>query len=110
MKIELKLTADQVFATARLLEQIYESKPTDIQQKLMRSIALDVADKYIKKQHSLYTKQNLFDAKKKHKITLKFHEAYALHSVIETLIYTVNDIYCNSILKTLLGNLNQKLA
>ena len=110
MKIELKLTADQVFATAKLLEQVYYSEPADTNQKLMRSIAIDVADKYISKQHALHSKQSLFDAKKKHKITLKFHEAYALHSVIETLIHTVNDIYSATILKLILATLNQKLT
>jgi hypothetical protein len=110
MKIEIKITADQVFATSKLLQQVYDTTPVDVNQKIMRSIALDVADKYISKQHALYTKQDLFDAKKKYKITLKFHEAYALHSVIELLLYTVNDVYCNTILKILLATLNQKLA
>ena len=107
--IALKLTADQVFAVAKLMETVYDSIPTDAQHKLLRSIALDVADIYIKKQHSLYKKQSLFDAKKLHKITLKFHEAYALHKVLESFIYTVNDIYCKTILQKLTAILDQKL-
>lgn len=110
MKIELKLSPDQIFAVANLMEKVYETNPIDIDQKIMRSIALDVADIYIKKQHSLYKKQNLFDVKKLHKITLKFHEAYALHNVIESLLYTVSDIYCNTILQKLTATLAQKIA
>ncbi len=110
MNIELKLAPDQVFAVAKLLEQVYETNPTDINQKVMRSIAMDVADKYTKKQHAIYSKQSLFDAKKKHKMSLKFHEAFALHSVIELLLFKVTDIYINSILQSLLATLNQKLA
>ena len=110
MKIELKLTADQIFATAKLLELVYESKPVDTNQKLMRSIAMDVADKFTSKQITLYSSQNLFDNKKKHKMTLKFYEAYALHSVIELLLHTVNDLLKRTILQKLLNELNQKLV
>lgn len=109
MNIELKLTPDQVFAVAKLLEQVYDTNPIDINQKVMRSIAIEVADIYIKKQHSLYKKQTLFDAKKLHKITLKFHEAFALHSVLESLMYTVQDIYCRTILHKLINTLHQKI-
>lgn len=109
MKIELKLSPDQVFAVAHLSEQIYQSNPTDVYQKIWRSIALDVADIYIKKQHHLYKKQTLFDAKKLHKISLKFHEAFALHIVLETLMHTVQDIYCRTILQKLCDTLHQKI-
>jgi hypothetical protein len=110
MTIELKLSPDQIFAVANLMEKVYETNPIDVQQKIMRSIALDVADIYIKKQHSLYKKKSLFDVKKLHKITLKFHEAYALHNVIESMLYTVSDIYCNTILKKITATLHQKLS
>ena len=109
MKIELKLSADQVFAVANLMETVYESIPADKEHKILKSIAMDVADIYIKKVHNLYTKQSLFDVKKLHKITLKYHEAYALHKVLESFIYTVNDIYCKTILQKLTAILDQKL-
>ncbi len=110
MKVELKLTADQVFAIAKLMEQVYESKPILTNEKLMWSIAMDVADKFTKKQHLIYSNQSLFDNKKKHKISLKYHESFALHYAIEALLHSVNDIYNNTILKKVLATLNQKLA
>jgi hypothetical protein len=110
MTIQLKLTPDQIFAVAKLLEKVYQTNPIDVQQKITRSIALDVADIYIKKQHLLYKKQSLFDVKKLHKITLKFHEAYALHNVIESMLHTVSDTYCNTILKKLTATLHPKLV
>lgn len=110
MKIEIQLTADQVFAVAKLLEQVYYSHPIDTNQKIMRSIAIDVADKFTSKQITLYSNQNLFDSKKKHKMTLKFYEAFALHSVIELFLHTVNDLLKTTILQKLLNDLNQKLA
>ena len=110
MNIELKLTADQVFAVAKIMEQVYETNPIDTQQKIMRSIAIDVADKYTNKQHAIYSKQSLFDVKKLHKITLKFHEAYALLSVLELLISTVNDVYSKAILNKIILTLGQKIA
>jgi hypothetical protein len=110
MKIELKLTADQVFAVAKLMQQVYEFKPTETQQKLMRSIAIDVADKYTNKQVAIYSKQSLFDVKKLYKISLKFHEAYALCSVLKLFIHSVNDVYSNTILNKIIAILDQKLA
>ncbi len=110
MNIELKLTADQVFGVAKIMEQVYETNPTDINQKVMRSIAIDVADKYNNKQHAIYSKQSLFDVKKLYKIALKFHEAYALHSVLCLFIGTVNDVYINTILQKIIDNLHQKLS
>lgn len=84
MKIEIKFTADQVFATAKLLEQVYHAYPTqEATQKVHRSIAFDIADKFTTKQRKLYQSKHLFDDKKKHQITLKYHEANTLHTCIQ---------------------------
>jgi hypothetical protein len=110
MKIELKLTADQVFALAKLLEQVYDTKPTTSIEKMIWSICMDIASKFTKKQLDLYSKQSLFDTKKKHNVSLKFHEAYSLHCAIESCINNENDIYSSTILRKVLATLNQKLA
>lgn len=110
MKIELKLSADQVFCVAKMIEQVYDTQTHDVQQKVMKSIAIDIADKFTRKQLELHNKQSLFDAKKKYKVSLKFHEAFALSEVIRLLINTITDVYCKTITNKVLDNLNQQLA
>lgn len=84
MKIELKLTSDQIFAAATLFENIYQAAmPNTIKDKVTRSISFEISDKLTSKKHSLYKSNNLFEVKKKHKITFKYHEANTLYEVIE---------------------------
>ena len=69
MKVELKLSPDTIFATARLLEQVYEmSNAIGQSEKLIRSISYDVADAFLSKQKAVRKKQSLFEDKKKYKI------------------------------------------
>lgn len=83
MKIETKLTSDQIFAVAKLLEQVYDTYPEiKKQDKLVRSIAFDIADKFTTKQRTIYKSNTLFDQKKKYRVTLKFHEAVTLNVII----------------------------
>lgn len=84
MNIEPKLTADQVFAVAKLLEQVYETYPSsNPDQKLVRSISFDLADKFTTKQRTVYKSNSLFDTKKKYKMTLKYHEAFTLYAIVQ---------------------------
>jgi hypothetical protein len=111
MKIELKLTVDQIFAVAKLTGQVYNLEiPTDKGKKFLLSIAFDVADIFAAKQKTLHKKASLFDQNKKPKVTLKLHEASALESIISDLLHTVNDDYNKVILDKLKNELNQKLA
>lgn len=84
MKVETKLTADQIFAVAKLLEQVYETYPSaNPDQKLTRSISFDLADKFTAKQRSVYKSNSLFDAKKRYKMTFKYHEAFTLYAIVQ---------------------------
>lgn len=110
MKVELKITSDTINATARLLEQLYDL-PTPLGQRetIIRSIAYDVADAMLSKQKSVRKKLNLFDAKKKYKISLKFHEAFALYNILNELIINVSDDYNRFIISKLIAEIHQKI-
>jgi hypothetical protein len=109
MKVELKLTADTINAAARLLEQVYDlPNPLGQSEKIIRSIAYDVADAMLSKQKTIRKKLNLFDAQKKHKISLKYHEAFALYNILNELNINVSDDYNRTILNKLKDELHQK--
>lgn len=109
MKVELKLTADTINAAARLLEKVYDlPAPLGQSEKIIRSIAYDVADTMLSKQKTIRKKLNLFDAKKKHKISLKYHEAFALYNILNELNINVSDDYNRTILNKLKDELHQK--
>jgi hypothetical protein len=112
MKVELKLTADAINAAARLLEQVYDLPPATLGQseKVIRSIAYDVAETMLSKQKTIRKKQTLFDAKKKHKVSFKFHEAFALYNILNELFHTVSDDYNRAILGKLIGEVHQKIV
>ncbi|WP_417366841.1 hypothetical protein [Flavobacterium beibuense] len=114
MKIELKLTADELQYLDSVLEDI---SLTTIKKfmfsmansKLMLSVMIDVADKVIKKYQGLSRKVSLFDAKKKHKVEFKYHEASALCSYLVGLRPNEVDPYRKSIVTKLTMDLSQKL-
>ena len=109
MKVELKLTADTINAAARLLEKVYDlPAPLGQSEKIIRSIAYDVADAMLSKQKTIRKKLNLFDAKKKHKISLKYHEAFALYNILNELNINVSDDYNRTILNKSKDDLHQK--
>ncbi|MEB3443101.1 hypothetical protein, partial [Flavobacterium psychrophilum] len=60
MKVELKLNADTINAAARFLEQVYDlPAPLGQNDKIIRSIAYDVADAMLSKQKTIRKKLNL---------------------------------------------------
>ena len=110
MKNEI-YTADQVFAIAKLLEQVYNLYPTvTAEQKIIRSIAFDLEEKFNNKRKQLIKKDSLFDAGKKYKMALKFHEENALKCIIYDLIKTVNADKPKFDLQTVHDALHKKLA
>ena len=110
MKIELNLTAEEIFTISVVLNPIYNAKAIKREEKTWVSIGLDLVDKFDTKAQTLKKKQNLFDAKKKHKIGLKFHEADALeHILLDRMQYVDLPFMLHQIQKTI-DFLNQKLA
>lgn len=111
MKIELKLTADQIFATAKFLQQIYILHQTNNPQQIIhRSIAFDLEEKFTTKCKRLIKKSTIFEAKKTYKIILKYHEANTLQRVIYELLGSVNGESFKFYLQTVHDILHQKLA
>lgn len=111
MKIELKPTSDQVFAIAKLLEQVYNLYPaTTYDQKATRSIAFDLEEKFSTKRKEIIKKNSLFEVKKTYKITLKYHEALVLQRIIFDLLDTVNSDKPKFDLKTIHDYLHQKIT
>ncbi len=91
-KAEIKVyTADQIFAVAKLLENVYNLYPAITHdQKTIRSIAFDLEEKFSEKRKQLIKNHNLFEDKKTHKIKLKYHEEHALQRIIFDLIGAVD--------------------
>lgn len=111
MKIELNLTSDQVFAVTKLLNQVYDLFPSvDCEQLSVRSIAFDLEEQFTTKRKALIKKNSLFDVAKKHKMSVKYHEAVALRKIIGNLIETVNEIKAKNDLRILYHFLQQKTA
>ncbi len=110
MKVELRLTADSIVAVNQLLQNIYELTATSKHEKVYRSIGFELADKFDSKAKSLIKKTSLFDTKKKHKITLKFYEAWALEIILNNFKTLVSDHYSLFRVNLVIDDLNQKLA
>jgi hypothetical protein len=103
-------TADQVFAIAKLLDQVFNLFPATTQeQKAIRSIAFDLEEKFSKKRKQLIKSNNLFELDKLHKLGLKYHEELALLKIISSLLDTVNDPKPKNDLRIVLNYLDEKL-
>ncbi|MDV6170210.1 hypothetical protein R1T16_17370 [Flavobacterium sp. DG1-102-2] len=115
MKVELKLTADELQYMAQLAGHSNSSSTLAIfmsitrEKKTVMSICIDVADKFEAKYKALSRKATLFDAKKKHKISLKYHEAYAVNAWLETRLPLETDPYRKSICSKLSLMIDPKL-
>lgn len=110
MKIDLKLSPENAIIIAATIEAVYNSKAFTRRDKSTLSIALDVAAKLDGKAVAIKGKRNLFDAKKKIKVTLKFHEADMLELLLIQQMQGVEDTYIRGQIQKTINDLNQKLA
>lgn len=110
MKVELKLNPDQVFACSKMLRGVVDSQlpPTGREQKLIRSMAVELNDKFNKEAQKLKKSLDLFEIKKKVKITLKYHDAWALEKLIFGAVSLIEEPYTIQQLRQLAGDINQK--
>lgn len=112
MKINLQLNADEINYLERTTIMVqavdYRQLPKD---KLSAyTIMLDVSDKLMTKAKALNRKTDLFDANKKHKITLKWHEAETLEQYVNVFSINQDDPYKANLARKIIAQLNQKLA
>ena len=110
MKIEIKLSRDELELFNYLLQQSYGRRFQSVRlYNIVHSLSLDLADSFDKKFKTRIKKVNLFDGKKKTKITLKYHEAWALKIYLSNeLETTTGDWDRNALLKHIM-NLDQQL-
>lgn len=110
MKIDLRLSPETAIIIAATLETVYNTKAFTRRNKSTLSIALDVAAKLDGKAVLIKGKKNQFDAKKKIKVSLKFHEADMLELLLIQQIQGVEDTYIRQQIQSTIDFLNQKLA
>lgn len=109
MKIKLKQNIDGLMALDKLCNIILGNEMCGIDAKIVKSITYDIHKLVKSPLQKAQENNNLFDNKKKYTITLKFHEAYALHEGIIGIIHTVNNEYQKVKLNQIKDFLNQKL-
>jgi len=110
MKIVLKLNPEAALIVSATIEAVYNSKALTRREKSTLSIALDVASKLDAKTIGIKAKRNLFDAKKKISITLKFHEADMLELLLIQQMQGIEEPYIRQEIQKAINQLNQKLA
>lgn len=110
MKIELKLSNEQIMAVCKILELMEHLEPSQkAEDKLIRSIAFEVWDKFQSMKKKIVKNVDLFDNKKK-KVSLKYYEAYGLFKMMMETIPHITDTYNKAILHKLNNELHQKLT
>lgn len=111
MKIELNISTDALMAANKILKEIYNLPVSnDKRENVYKSIGFDLADKFDKKCKTQIKKANLFE-KKKIKLSLKYHEAWALEAIIQDLIgEVIHNEYQKALLTNLTHIINQKTA
>lgn len=103
MTVNLSCNINALQVLSVILGDVYKSDiATDQISKLVKSICYDLADKFDKKYKTQRKKVTLFDADKLHKVTLKYHEGWALEKIIAySIIINNNDILQRAILSKL---------
>ena len=112
MKVKLKVSSHEMMYLEEKLKPISSIRPQEItKDKLVAfSILLDVTDKVVAKSSKLSRSVELFDNKKKHDITLKYHEAATLEQFIIGVSGAETDAFKKNLSTKLIAQLNQKLA
>lgn len=110
MKIDLKISPDQLIATASVLEDIDTARAMSSNEKLLLSIAYDLKDKICQKSSKTKRKSDLFTTGKKVTVSLKFHEAWALEKILIERKSILQNDFTKSMVQTMINLLNQKMA
>lgn len=109
MKIELKISPDQLLATASVLEDIDTVRAATIHGKLMLSIAYDLKDKICSKSSKTKRRPDVFSKGKKVSVSLKYYEAWALEKILIERKAVLQNDFNKSMVQTVINLLNQKL-
>lgn len=111
MKVKLKVSSHEMMYLEEKLKPIVATRPQEVKKEQMNafSIMLDVTDKVVAKASKLSRSIDLFDNKKKHDVTLKYHEAFSLEQFLIGLPEET-DAFKRNLSTKLIAQLNQKLA
>lgn len=111
MNIELKLNFDAVQAVNNHLQKVYKMGYGEtVEQRVCKSIAFDLANKFDTRAKALIRKNSLFEANKLYKMTIKYHEAWSLQLILMDVMSNVENSYERNIIQKLINNLNQKIV
>jgi|GEM_PF-911162 len=108
LKIELKLTADAICVIRQLLDScLITSEKGNTEFLFSASIATDVREKFDKKERSLPPATTT--RKKRLKMTLKYHEAYALEYILRISRERIDNNYSRMLITDVAAQLHQIL-
>lgn len=112
MKIKLKVSSHEMMYLEEKIQPIVTTRPQEMQKEQLNafSIMLDVSDKIVGKASKLSRSVELFDNKKKHDLTLKYHEATTLEQYMVGISGVETDAFKKNLSTKLIAQLNQKLA
>lgn len=112
MKVEIHLNINSLEAVNEVLKKLYQMEPpTDKRGRVYHSLGLELSDKFDGKLKTEIKKGvNLFNAKKKYKIGLKYHEAWALEGCLIEGIGSLNNDYKKQLVQFTINQVNQKIA
>lgn len=110
MKIKLKFSSDELRVVAEKVGLLnnFDFKNMTRDQKFVWSIVIDVADKVQPKIQKLSRQLSITDHRKKHELTLKWHEADALESYLLTV--PESDPFLSNLIRKITAQINQKLT
>lgn len=109
MKVQLNIKPDTLITAHKLLQHVYDLGATvSKQEKAYRSIGYDLAEKFEKLYKKKITSRDLFNTKKAIKVSIKFHEAWALELLLIDLIALAANSYQKHHIQTLIDQLNHK--
>ena len=112
MKIDLKLTADEINFLERKLSGLknIDSRLFDKERLIYLSILTDVSDIVSKKTNSVNGKTDIFESKKKFKISFKYHEINVLEDFIRVFSQGETDPYNKNLSIKIFSQINQKIV
>lgn len=113
MKIKLKLDNDSIIHVHEVIKNVYNQNSNTLlgkENKILKSIAFDISDKFESKYKTLIKKQWLFDNTKRNEISLKWHEAWALETLLHYLMDLAPSSFAKIKLNQVIIQINQKLA
>jgi hypothetical protein len=114
MKIELKILPAHVLALATSLDFLPKMQGLTRSQMILRSVMDNTMIKIHKKRIDIQNQSNLFNQKKKIKVTLELFEGHYLEifvgMVLENPSFFLLNEYDRNALLSIVNELNQKLA